>query len=108
MNRVLWNKCFQAGTQLPTLAEDHESVACSSARTAAADTDAAAGARQSSDRGGRPHWEIDWEELELKGDRIGIGSFGEVFRGTWRHTDVAVKKILEQNLDPKVLEVRGC
>ncbi len=31
-------------------------------------------------------WEIKPEELKL-GPRIGIGSFGEVFRGSWRYTD---------------------
>lgn len=49
-------------------------------------------------------WEIDAEELEL-GPRIGIGSFGEVYRGTWRHTDVAVKKFLEQDLSPQLMQV---
>ena len=49
-------------------------------------------------------WEIDADELEL-GPRIGIGSFGEVYRGTWRHTDVAVKKFLEQDLSPQLMQV---
>lgn len=31
-------------------------------------------------------WEIKPEELKL-GPRIGIGSFGEVFRGSWRYTE---------------------
>ena len=49
-------------------------------------------------------WEIEADELEL-GPRIGIGSFGEVYRGTWRHTDVAVKKFLEQDLSPQLMQV---
>lgn len=49
-------------------------------------------------------WEIEADELTL-GPRIGIGSFGEVFRGTWRHTDVAVKRFLEQDLSPQVIAV---
>lgn len=49
-------------------------------------------------------WEIEADELEL-GPRIGIGSFGEVYRATWRHTDVAVKKILEQDLSPQLMQV---
>ncbi len=48
-------------------------------------------------------WEIEADELEL-GPRIGIGSFGEVYRGTWRHTDVAVKKFLEQDLSPQLMQ----
>ena len=31
-------------------------------------------------------WEIKPEELKL-GPRIGLGSFGEVFRGSWRYTE---------------------
>jgi hypothetical protein len=41
-------------------------------------------------------WEIDPGELVL-GPRIGIGSFGEVYRAQWRRTDVAVKRLF---LDP--------
>ena len=40
-------------------------------------------------------WEIEWSELEV-GQRIGIGSYGEVFKGTWHGTEVAIKKLLEQ------------
>lgn len=35
---------------------------------------------------------IDFSEVELK-ERIGRGSFGDVFRGFWRYSEVAVKKI---------------
>eukprot|EP00891_Asterochloris_glomerata_P009732 jgi/Astpho2/9732/e_gw1.00149.41.1_t len=48
-------------------------------------------------------WEIPYEELEL-GPRIGIGSFGEVYKGNWRHTDVAVKRFLEQDLSPQLMK----
>lgn len=41
-------------------------------------------------------WLIPWDEIEL-GRRIGAGSFGEVFRAQWRHTDVAVKRITHVN-----------
>ena len=51
-------------------------------------------------------WEIPAEELEL-GPRIGIGSFGEVHRGTWRHTDVAIKKFLEQDFSPQLMQVHN-
>ena len=53
---------------------------------------------------GSSEWEIDAGEIEL-GPRIGIGSFGEVFRGCWRHTDVAVKRFLEQDLSPQLMQV---
>jgi len=50
-------------------------------------------------------WEIGPEEL-LLGPRIGVGSFGEVYRGSWRHTDVAVKRLLEQEHSDNVMKVR--
>ena len=50
-------------------------------------------------------WEIAAEEI-LMGPRIGIGSFGEVYRGSWRHTDVAVKRLLEQDYQPTMVKVR--
>ena len=50
-------------------------------------------------------WEIAPEEL-LLGPRIGVGSFGEVYRGSWRHTDVAVKRLLEQEHSDNVMKVR--
>ena len=49
-------------------------------------------------------WEIKPEELKL-GPRIGFGSFGEVHRGSWRYTDVAVKKLIDQELSPSLLAV---
>ncbi|XP_024380362.1 probable serine/threonine-protein kinase SIS8 isoform X2 [Physcomitrium patens] len=42
-------------------------------------------------------WDIDFAELRI-GVRVGIGSFGEVFRGIWRGTEVAIKVMLEQDL----------
>ena len=51
-------------------------------------------------------WEIAPEEL-LLGPRIGVGSFGEVYRGSWRHTDVAVKRLLEQDVSHDVMEARS-
>ncbi|GMG98523.1 hypothetical protein Nepgr_000363 [Nepenthes gracilis] len=57
---------------------------------------------------GRPllpfqEWNIDFSELTV-GTRVGIGSFGEVFRGLWNGTDVAIKVFLEQDLTPENLE----
>ncbi|XP_075642740.1 serine/threonine-protein kinase EDR1 isoform X2 [Castanea sativa] len=41
-------------------------------------------------------WEIPWEDLRI-GERIGIGSYGEVYRADWNGTEVAVKKFLDQD-----------
>nr|XP_043631647.1 probable serine/threonine-protein kinase SIS8 isoform X2 [Erigeron canadensis] len=54
--------------------------------------------------------EIAWEDITL-GERIGLGSYGEVYRGDWHGTDVAVKKFLDQeitteSLDEFISEVR--
>ncbi|KAG2543329.1 hypothetical protein PVAP13_9NG739700 [Panicum virgatum] len=40
--------------------------------------------------------EIPWEDL-LIGERIGLGSYGEVYRADWNGTEVAVKKFLDQD-----------
>ncbi|KAL8245906.1 hypothetical protein R6Q59_007122 [Mikania micrantha] len=47
--------------------------------------------------------EIAWEDITL-GDRIGLGSYGEVYRGDWHGTDVAVKKFLDQEITTESLE----
>ena len=41
-------------------------------------------------------WEIPEKELEL-GEKLGSGEFGEVFSGTLREEQVAVKKLKQQN-----------
>ncbi|KAJ4961528.1 hypothetical protein NE237_021438 [Protea cynaroides] len=48
-------------------------------------------------------WEIQWEEITL-GERIGFGSYGEVYHGEWHGTEVAVKKFLDQDLSGDALE----
>ncbi|XP_074276062.1 putative serine/threonine-protein kinase SIS8 isoform X2 [Silene latifolia] len=48
-------------------------------------------------------WNIDFSELNV-GTRVGIGFFGEVFRGMWNGTDVAIKVFLEQDLTPENME----
>eukprot|EP00252_Welwitschia_mirabilis_P027989 TRINITY_DN9886_c0_g1_i1.p1 TRINITY_DN9886_c0_g1~~TRINITY_DN9886_c0_g1_i1.p1 ORF type:complete len:856 (-),score=182.72 TRINITY_DN9886_c0_g1_i1:397-2964(-) len=50
-----------------------------------------------------PEWHIDFSELRI-GVRVGIGSFGEVFRGIWRGTEVAIKVLLEQDLTRENIE----
>jgi len=47
--------------------------------------------------------EIPWEDITL-GERIGLGSYGEVYRGDWHGTEVAVKKFLDQDLTGESLE----
>ena len=49
-------------------------------------------------------WQIKESELELDA-RIGMGSFGEVYKGSWRGTDVAVKRILEQDFTEQHMKV---
>ncbi|KAH6793011.1 Mitogen activated protein kinase kinase like protein [Perilla frutescens var. hirtella] len=41
-------------------------------------------------------WNIDFSELII-GVRVGIGFFGEVFRGTWNGLEVGIKVFLEQD-----------
>ncbi|XP_010522101.1 PREDICTED: serine/threonine-protein kinase EDR1 isoform X2 [Tarenaya hassleriana] len=48
-------------------------------------------------------WNIDFSELTV-GTRVGIGFFGEVFRGIWNGTDVAIKLFLEQDLTVENME----
>nr|UPW27189.1 serine/threonine-protein kinase EDR1 [Allium cepa] len=40
--------------------------------------------------------EIPWEHLII-GERIGLGSYGEVYHADWNGTEVAVKKFLDQD-----------
>ncbi|KAK4844808.1 hypothetical protein QYF36_024655 [Acer negundo] len=47
--------------------------------------------------------EIPWEEITL-GERIGLGSYGEVYRGDWHGTEVAVKRFLDQGISGESLE----
>ncbi|CAL9180556.1 unnamed protein product [Musa hybrid cultivar] len=48
-------------------------------------------------------FEIAWEDIIL-GERIGLGSFGEVYRGDWHGTEVAVKRFLHQDISTDALE----
>nr|GEZ95396.1 probable serine/threonine-protein kinase SIS8 [Tanacetum cinerariifolium] len=47
-------------------------------------------------------WEILWEDLQI-GERIGIGSYGEVYRSEWNGTEVAVKKFMNQDISGDAL-----
>ncbi|KAG6404926.1 hypothetical protein SASPL_132503 [Salvia splendens] len=48
-------------------------------------------------------WNIDFSELTVA-TRVGIGFFGEVFRGVWNGTEVAIKVFLEQDLTAENME----
>ncbi|KAJ8534551.1 hypothetical protein K7X08_016279 [Anisodus acutangulus] len=48
-------------------------------------------------------WNIDFSELTVC-TRVGIGFFGEVFRGKWNGTEVAIKVFLEQDLTAENME----
>ncbi|XP_050899067.1 probable serine/threonine-protein kinase SIS8 isoform X2 [Lathyrus oleraceus] len=48
-------------------------------------------------------YDIPWEEISM-GERIGLGSYGEVYRGEWHGTEVAVKKFLLQDISGESLE----
>ncbi|KNA14796.1 hypothetical protein SOVF_104290 [Spinacia oleracea] len=46
--------------------------------------------------------EILWEDLII-GERIGLGSYGEVYHADWNGTEVAVKKFLDQDFSGAAL-----
>ncbi|XP_027181432.1 probable serine/threonine-protein kinase SIS8 [Coffea eugenioides] len=52
-------------------------------------------------------WEIPWEDLQI-GERIGIGSYGEVYRADWNGTEVAVKKFMNQDISGDALAQFKC
>ncbi|KAI3456149.1 hypothetical protein Pfo_012812 [Paulownia fortunei] len=48
-------------------------------------------------------WNIDFSEITI-GTRVGIGFFGEVFRGSWNGLEVGIKVFLEQDLTVENIE----
>ncbi len=46
---------------------------------------------------------IDYNELKF-GKELGRGGFGIVYHGTWRHSDIAIKQLLMNNLSAKTRE----
>ncbi|KAK4768820.1 hypothetical protein SAY86_026970 [Trapa natans] len=57
--------------------------------------------------GDAAEWDIKWEDLQL-GERIGIGSYGEVYHAEWNGTEVAVKKFLDQDFSGDALVQFKC
>eukprot|EP00026_Physarum_polycephalum_P000443 Phypoly_transcript_00444.p1 GENE.Phypoly_transcript_00444~~Phypoly_transcript_00444.p1 ORF type:complete len:909 (-),score=141.61 Phypoly_transcript_00444:1068-3794(-) len=55
------------------------------------------------EEGERRAYKIDFSSVEIL-DLIGSGSFGHVYRGTYRGADVAIKKLKHQNMDKKQLQ----
>ncbi|KAF8672577.1 hypothetical protein HU200_049263 [Digitaria exilis] len=51
--------------------------------------------------------EILWEDLVI-GERIGLGSYGEVYYADWNGTEVAVKKFLDQDFYGDALDEFRC
>ncbi|CAA2959682.1 serine threonine- kinase EDR1 [Olea europaea subsp. europaea] len=51
--------------------------------------------------------EILWEDLQI-GERIGIGSYGEVYRAEWNGTEVAVKRFMNQDISGTALAQFRC
>lgn len=56
---------------------------------------------------GVAEWEIPWEDLQVF-ERIGIGSYGEVFRAEWNSTEVAVKRFMNQDISGDALDQFKC
>jgi len=48
-------------------------------------------------------WEISHTEIE-KGEEIGSGAFGVVYKGTWRENTVAIKEMRKGDLSDEELE----
>ncbi|XP_062205022.1 serine/threonine-protein kinase EDR1-like isoform X2 [Phragmites australis] len=51
--------------------------------------------------------EVLWEDLAI-GERIGLGSYGEVYHADWNGTEVAVKKFLDQEFYGDALDEFRC
>ncbi|XP_042038813.1 probable serine/threonine-protein kinase SIS8 [Salvia splendens] len=51
--------------------------------------------------------EMLWEDLQI-GERIGIGSYGEVYRAEWNGTEVAVKRFMKQDISGDALAQFRC
>lgn len=55
----------------------------------------------------RQNWEINMSEIDFGPDgpkRVGIGSYGEIFRGHWQGLPVACKVLLDQDLSDDLMD----
>jgi hypothetical protein len=53
-------------------------------------------------------WVIDFSEIALGKQVMGMGSYGVVFKGKWKGVEVAVKRFVKQKLDERrMLEFRA-
>ncbi|KAK1371905.1 putative serine/threonine-protein kinase SIS8 [Heracleum sosnowskyi] len=87
-----------SGSQLPDAARGNHEGERTSDRSAGNDS-----SRSDTSLEDVSDCEIPWEDITL-GERIGLGSYGEVYRGDWHETEVAVKKFLDQELTGESLE----
>jgi hypothetical protein len=56
------------------------------------------GAVQSGGMSDGSGWRVHYADLDV-GQKIGSGGFGAVYRGRWRGTDVAIKKLFKSDLN---------
>ena len=85
----------QKGSSFDKLADTQRAVTQSPAIMPTIPVSSPTPLRSSNDDG-----QLDYSTLVL-GDRIGIGAFAEVFKGTWNFREVAIKRLLANNQTPE-------
>jgi len=46
---------------------------------------------------------VKFSDLTL-GERLGVGSYGSTFKGTWKGTEVTIKQLAIRSLTPAVID----